>query len=147
VAYNSTGDGFDRYYYLQFDVFFINCISYESGAYGFDIESRPASGLIFHCAGGSNTSGTVVNATDANWQNQEFITLTADPFTNAAAGDFSLNNVAGGGALLRGLGFPGVFPGGLTTGYLDVGAVQHYEPTPAEVAEAVWEYGDRSLTA
>lgn len=31
------------------------------------------------------------------------ITLTASPFTNAAGGDFSINNTAGGGALCRGV--------------------------------------------
>ena len=33
------------------------------------------------------------------------ITLTADPFVDAANGDFTLNNVSGGGALLRAAGF------------------------------------------
>ena len=33
------------------------------------------------------------------------ITLTADPFVDAANGDFTLNNVSGGGALLRAVGF------------------------------------------
>lgn len=32
-------------------------------------------------------------------------TLTVDPFTNAAADDWSLNNTAGGGAVLRGAGY------------------------------------------
>lgn len=32
------------------------------------------------------------------------VTLTADPFTDAASGDFTLNNTAGGGALCRGAG-------------------------------------------
>ncbi len=52
------------------------------------------------------------------------LVLTADPFVNAAAGNFALNTTAGGGALLRAAGFPGVFPGALSTGYLDIGAVQ-----------------------
>lgn len=38
--------------------------------------------------------------------------------------NFALNSTAGGGLLLKQAGFPGVFPGGLSTGYLDVGAVQ-----------------------
>ena len=41
------------------------------------------------------------------------ITLTADPFTDAAAGDFSLNNTAGGGTVLRAISK--TF--GSTTGY------------------------------
>lgn len=55
------------------------------------------------------------------------ITLTGDPFTNGAAGDFSLNNTAGAGADCKATGSPGVFPAGLTTGYLDIGAAQHQD--------------------
>jgi len=42
------------------------------------------------------------------------IALTADPFTNAAGGDFTLNNTSGGGALCRAAG----------AGGLDLGASQ-----------------------
>ncbi len=52
------------------------------------------------------------------------LALSASPFANAAAGNFALNTAAGGGALLRAAGFPGVFPGALSTGYVDIGAVQ-----------------------
>jgi hypothetical protein len=68
---------------------------------------------------GSNTtnrSGISAGAND--------VTLTANPFTNAGAGDYSLNSTAGGGALLKGTGFPGIFPGATSTGHLDIGAVQ-----------------------
>lgn len=48
--------------------------------------------------------------------------VALDPqFTNAAAGDFSI------GTNLKAAGFPGVFPGGLSTGYLDIGGVQRQE--------------------
>ena len=50
------------------------------------------------------------------------VSLTANPWVSAT--NFQLNNAAGGGALARGKGYPGVFPGGTTTGYLDMGAVQ-----------------------
>jgi hypothetical protein len=66
--------------------------------------------------GGANLSGITATATD--------ITVTVDPLTNATGGDFSVNNTAGGGAAIRGLGFPGVFPGVSTTGYATPGAVQ-----------------------
>ncbi len=33
------------------------------------------------------------------------------------------------GAALKATGYPGTFPGGLTTGYIDIGAVQRQEPT------------------
>jgi hypothetical protein len=45
-----------------------------------------------------------------------------DPqFQDAANGDFSI------GTNLKGLGFPGVMPGGLSTGYMDIGAIQREE--------------------
>ena len=50
-------------------------------------------------------------------------TATDPGFTDAANGDFSI------GTALKGAGVPGVFPGGLSTGYMDPGAVQRQEPT------------------
>ena len=38
------------------------------------------------------------------------IQLTADPFVDAAGGDFRLNSAAGGGAVLRGTGYPVSWP-------------------------------------
>jgi hypothetical protein len=56
------------------------------------------------------------------------IILSADPFTSAAAGDFSLNNTAGGGALLKGAAAQwGGTPG------LDIGAIQSPGPKPGNV--------------
>jgi hypothetical protein len=53
------------------------------------------------------------------------VSLSADPFTNAAVGDFSLNSTAGGGAACKAAGYPGTFPNGTTVGFLDIGAVQN----------------------
>lgn len=74
-----------------------------------------------------NTGGAAA-ITSVHVVNLGFITGSASFFTNPGSGDFSLNNTAGGGALLRAAGYPGVFKGGLTTGYLDVGAAQHADP-------------------
>ncbi len=52
------------------------------------------------------------------------VALSAGPFTNSGAGDYSLNSTAGGGAAARGAGYPGIFPGGTTTAHADIGAVQ-----------------------
>lgn len=52
------------------------------------------------------------------------VTLSADPFTNTASNDFSLNNVSGGGAAVKAQGFPGVLLNGGGTGFLDMGALQ-----------------------
>jgi hypothetical protein len=97
----------------------LNCLAYGCTGYGFNIEGAYGVALLRACAGGSNTSGNYRNTTP-----ESFVALTADPFTNSAGGDYSLNSTAGGGALLRGTGWPGAFPGGGTTGYLDIGAVQ-----------------------
>ncbi len=60
--------------------------------------------------------------------NTGFITGSASFFAAAASGNFALTNNAGGGALLRAAGIPGLFPRGLTQGYLDIGAAQHADP-------------------
>jgi hypothetical protein len=105
--------------------FLANCLAYGNGGEGFGSDGVKSGARLLNCAGGNNTSG---NYSATNLPNVEgFVALTADPFTNAAGGDFSLNSAAGGGAACRGAGFPGAFPAGTTTGYLDVGAVEHQD--------------------
>jgi len=53
------------------------------------------------------------------------VTLTADPYTSAGT-DFTLNNAAGAGAVLRGTGGFAT-PGGLGVNYIDIGALQHQD--------------------
>lgn len=53
------------------------------------------------------------------------ITLTGDPYTNSAGGNFTLNNTAGAGAACRAAGIPGSLGG--QTGYPDLGVYQHQE--------------------
>lgn len=96
-------------------------IFYGNTLYGID---NPVSPII---SGLNRANAYGANGTDPRLNMPEGVgdvTLTEDPFTNAAAGDYSLNSAAGGGALLKGMGYPGVFPGGTTTGHLDIGAVQ-----------------------
>jgi hypothetical protein len=105
-----------------------NSIFWGNGGYGADFAAATGalSGRTRHNFGnayGGNTSGSRNNLPAGIGD----VTLTADPFTNAAGGDFSLNATAGGGAACREAGFPGAFPGGTTTGYLDIGAVQHQD--------------------
>ena len=102
----------------------VNCIAYGNGGWGFNNIPATDGLYLINCAGGSNTSGNW-NGTAGNAVG--FVTLSANPFTNAAGGDFSLNTTAGGGAALRAAGFPGAFPTGTTTSYLDIGAVQHQD--------------------
>jgi hypothetical protein len=123
VAYNNGRSGLRNHGTYQAVSIFGSIFS-QNTAYGI------SAGLAFRAhltinynAFYSNTSGPRNNYTAG----PNDVTLTGDPFTNAAAGDFSLNNTAGAGAACRAAGFPGVFPGGLTTGYLDIGAVQHQD--------------------
>ena len=63
-----------------------------------------------------NNTSNMVNVTTGT--NSTFL----DPgFTDAPNGDFSI------GENLSAKGFPGTFPGGLSVGYLDIGAVQREE--------------------
>lgn len=97
-----------------------------NGGYGINYSSVRASnfGGFNYNAFYNNTSG----ARNVILAGPNDVTLTADPFTNAAGGDFSLNTTAGGGAAARAVGFPGAVPGISTTGHLDIGAVQHADP-------------------
>jgi len=51
-------------------------------------------------------------------------TLATVASATISGNNFALNSTANGGALLKSLGFPGVFPGGTTTGTINVGPVQ-----------------------
>jgi hypothetical protein len=104
-----------------------SCLAYGNAAYGFNFAVVPSNTIYLrNCGGGSNTSGNL--NLQAGTTNLGFVAITADPFVSGATGNLSLNASAGGGALLRAAGFPGTFPGGLTTGYRDIGAVQHADP-------------------
>lgn len=83
-----------------------------------------ASGLYVRSDSGSVEA---VNAALAYTMSQDVDLGSAagnDPFTNAAGGDFSLNNTAGAGALLRGTAPLEVWPGLSQSGHLDFGAIQ-----------------------
>jgi hypothetical protein len=108
----------------------INCILYGTTA----IALATAGTDRFFIARTNAFSGTKTNFTTGIGD----IALTGDPFTNAAGDDYSLDNVANQGAACRGAGFPGVFPGGLTTGYVDVGAVQHADPVAGGQKSSVY---------
>lgn len=56
------------------------------------------------------------------------IILTNDPFVNKMGNDFRINNLTGGGALIRGMGEPTVWPGLLQQSYIDMGAFQFGPP-------------------
>ncbi len=125
VAYGNGSHGFDFSANVNVSLF-ENCIAEANGGRGYNTDQITAA-LLMNCAGYNNTSGdySTTNVTLV----EGFISQSAGSFfTDAAAGDFSLNNTAGRGALLRAAGFPGLMPRGTSTGYLDIGAIQHADP-------------------
>jgi hypothetical protein len=127
IAFGNAGNGLDAS--SNFGTTFRNCIFSSNGQYGaYTVAQnvgRPDNNYnAFYANTSGARSGTLAGPND--------VILTADPFTNASlsgggAADFSLNNTAGGGAALKALGFPGLSPSGLSTGYLDIGAYQHQD--------------------
>jgi hypothetical protein len=101
-----------------------NDIAEGNGGYGFNLTGNGPT--LLKCAAYNNTSGAS-NLTGTKPLNIDPITGTATFFVDAATGDFALNETAGGGALVRAAGYPGTFPRGITTGYLDIGAAQHQD--------------------
>jgi hypothetical protein len=103
-----------------------NNIFYGNGAYGINL---PTTGnltiTVPTLANRANAFGGNVTSPRNNLTaGTGDVTLSGNPFTNSAAGDFSLNSTAGAGAVAKQAGFPGVFPGGTSTGFLDIGAIQ-----------------------
>jgi len=128
VAYGAAIDGF--YFALNSGTTpeaAINCIAVNNSGWGFNFNGSNANALLRNCATYGNSSGGIntANLVNASLQNISPIALTANPFTNAAGNDFSLNNVSGGGKLCRGVAQ--AFRGLSTTGYPDLGAVQHQD--------------------
>ncbi len=101
-----------------------NCTIYGNGGWGVNVAVTGLNSAHFvsgrYNAYGSNASGNRRNNT---FNQSNDIVLTADPYTNSTGGDYSKNGTAGGGAALKAAGWPGMFPGGLSTGVIDVGAV------------------------
>lgn len=69
----------------------------ENGGYGINGPSSAAVGYEDFNAFYSNTSGEINGFTGGS----NNLTLTADPFTDTASDDFSINNTSGGGSSLR----------------------------------------------
>ncbi len=99
----------------------INNIFSSNGAYGLSYSTSstgiiPADFVNWNNYYANSTNNIENGALGANDQDN------VDPgFTNAGSGDFSI------GTNLKADGFPGLLAGGLSTGYLDIGAVQRQE--------------------
>ncbi len=70
---------------------------------------------VINCAFFGNTADVATGATYPGFKIINKVVLTGDPIVNPAAGDFSLNDTAGAGLELQGMGFPLTLPGTTTT--------------------------------
>ncbi len=141
LSYNNTGAGTDGFNGSSY----VNCVAYGNGRNGFNspiaaanchAEANAGVGfatnsptiVLRNCSGYNNTGGLL--SAGSLTLRQGTVTVTdGSVFTNAGSSDFSLNATALRGALLRAAGIPGAFPRGLTTGFVDIGAAQHADPT------------------
>lgn len=106
-----------------------NNIFYTCG--GYDVQvldgANETNALVHHVNYNAYNSGSSGIYSNLNTGPND-VTLTGNPFVDAANGNFALNTTAGAGAAARAVAAPGLFPGGLTQSYLDIGAVQHADP-------------------
>lgn len=122
---NAYGNGRDGFRSAGTGMLFTNCISEGNTGFGFN-QSTTGTLILRNCASYNNTSGRNNTAT-LPIVDFGAIIGSGSFFANAAGGDFSLNNAAGGGALARAGVFPVTFPSGLTATFLDAGAAQHQD--------------------
>ena len=126
VFYNATGSGIllsTASDWWRIGV--VNCIFAKNSRYG--IEGINSDGVIVHADWNwywDNTLGEVLYVENRG-ANETTLTTgsTGDPWNGAAGGDFTLNNVATGGALVRQSGSPGTSISGVVS-YTDGGALQ-----------------------
>lgn len=100
IFYNNTSDGIEIVNNNAAMPDLIGNVFSQNGGYGINSAATAAQAygqVADYNAFYSNTSG-LRNGITAGAND---ITLTADPFTDAAGGDFTLNSTAGGGAALR----------------------------------------------
>jgi hypothetical protein len=99
IINNNTGHGLNATGASDLGPVLYNNILSNNGGYAITLNSVPTKEMllqrnnVFY----NNTSGSTNNIT----LDSSNVTLTADPFVDAANGDFNLNNAAGGGAVLR----------------------------------------------
>jgi hypothetical protein len=105
TIFGSTSDAFS-FSGAQPSVFLLeNSIVYGGSAKGVN-SSAPVINAANRVSGSSNAWGANAGGDAAGYTKAASdIALTANPFTNTASNDFSLNSAAGGGAACKGAGF------------------------------------------
>jgi hypothetical protein len=113
-----------------------NTIAYGNAGEQFNHTSANTSYPALVACAGSSFSSSFLAAAKVDCQ-----TLSADPFLDAANGNFSPNKTANAGALVRKLGSPVTFPGTSTTSNLDIGAATRRDPTVPTAAQVLTTIG------
>lgn len=121
IAYGNGRDGFRSV--STNEIRYVNCVAEGNTGFGFNFTGGGVNQSLFHCAAFNNGSGNVGGSANVLF-NINFVTGTASFFTNPATGDFSVNQTVGGGAAIRGVGFPSTFIDGTTIDNDTLGAVQ-----------------------
>lgn len=125
VAYGNGRDGFRPT--TSSGSTYINCIAEANTGFGFNANSLTIH--LVNCATYNNTAGATNLLAGFITTNLGFITNTTGTFfVNAASGNFALNNITNQGALARAAGIPGATLDGTSTGFLDLGPIQHQDP-------------------
>ncbi len=97
-----------------------NTIAYGNTAWGINYNANPPGPLSsISNAYGANGSGNLQNVAVGVGD----VALSVDPFVSSSTNNFALNSTVGGGASLKGVGYPGVLTVG-GTGHLDIGVLQ-----------------------
>lgn len=129
AAVNNGGDGIDITGLSTANslLWMENCVWSDNGGYGINGDTAAYTRIINN-AFYSNASGgtTALHSERATGG----VTLSSDPFTDAANGDLSANNTAGAGASLRGAAADdflqdGAVYSGTTSSARDIGPTQH----------------------
>jgi len=127
IAYNNGRDGFrNTGGSLVSRLILQNCIAEDNVGIGINAVNTQYPSIAIRCSVFNNGTDTAGGLTEV-----DTLTPGSSVFTNAAAGDFSLNNTGGAGATLRAAGYiefdSNLFPAGLTASFLDVGVAQHQD--------------------
>lgn len=128
IFYNNNGDGVRNTSNYSMDGIIENNIFASNSGFGLNMSvmSPVRSDVsIGHNGYFNNTSGATSGVNTGIGD----VILTANPFTLPGANNFALNATTGGGAALRQAGYPGLMPGGASTGFQDIGALQAAAPT------------------
>jgi hypothetical protein len=109
----------------------------NNGGYGLYMGANACAGAAFDGNGYyNNTSGLRYQAaletgacSSAPYRYVLDKIMTANPYLDQPNGDYRLNADSDGGGMARAGGSPGTLPGIGTTGYIDLGAYQHADPS------------------